>query len=162
MSLLQPSSALARGPRGCLQRSIKTKGVLPVTVARAVGKSAGGNPAHSFDSEDDLDRSLNDELNARATPERMRRMAEHLDLVWKIRKTRSAEACSECKGAREKECDWCHGTGVMTVGDTLFCSTSTHSSKCPVCRGTGYCQCNHCRGTGFRAKWLDGSATTPK
>lgn len=45
------------------------------------------------------------------------------------------EQCSCCRGSGDKECDWCHGTGAMTLGDTLYCSEGG-CTPCPVCRGT--------------------------
>ena len=44
------------------------------------------------------------------------------------------ERCDCCAGSGERECAWCHGTGAMTVGDTLFC-THEGCRPCPVCRG---------------------------
>lgn len=44
------------------------------------------------------------------------------------------ERCECCSGSGERECPWCHGTGAMTVGDTLFC-THEGCRPCPVCKG---------------------------
>ena len=43
--------------------------------------------------------------------------------------------CECCRGSGERECAWCNGVGVLTLGETLFCSDQGCSS-CPVCRGT--------------------------
>ena len=45
------------------------------------------------------------------------------------------EQCTCCRGCGETECLWCHGTGAMTVGDTLFCSEQG-CKPCPVCHGS--------------------------
>ncbi|GAX78657.1 hypothetical protein CEUSTIGMA_g6095.t1 [Chlamydomonas eustigma] len=109
----------------------------------------------SVDSDDDMGQDLSAEFerlkdhntSAKGT-------VGHLDLLWKIGKKPRPESCTCCKGSRERECDWCHGTGVLTIGDSILCSTAEHNSKCPVCKGVGYSPCSHCRGTGFRAQWL--------
>lgn len=69
--------------------------------------------------------------------------------------------CTCCLGSKELECTWCHGTGVMTVGDQLFCSDQG-CRPCPVCSGHGHCKCEYCRGTGKRAPWMKaGQCPTP-
>mmetsp|Transcript_59318 Transcript_59318/g.120581 ORF Transcript_59318/g.120581 Transcript_59318/m.120581 type:complete len:153 (-) Transcript_59318:171-629(-) len=118
----------------------------------------GGNANPSFDSEDDLDRGLAEELDRLVHPEKMQQLASHLDLMWKIggaKKRDRPQVCSSCSGSGECECPWCHGTGVLTLGDSLVCSTTNHASKCPVCKSAGYTKCENCRGTGFRAGWLE-------
>lgn len=53
---------------------------------------AKGNGAErlrrSFDSEDDLDTSMAAELAVAADPAKLRKMAQHFELAWKIRKVR--------------------------------------------------------------------------
>ena len=44
------------------------------------------------------------------------------------------KVCSGCKSDGSIECRFCHGTGVMQLGDTLYCSNSG-CSVCPVCDG---------------------------
>ncbi|KAL6763952.1 hypothetical protein V8C86DRAFT_2484611 [Haematococcus lacustris] len=105
----------------------------------------------SLDGED-VDHELSAELARRADPKRVERMQKHLELIWRIAKSRKPESCSCCNGTGEKECDWCHGTGFMTVGDTIF--TNPGSNQCPVCKAKGYTKCEKCRGTGHRAQWL--------
>ncbi|KAG1667839.1 hypothetical protein FOA52_011027 [Chlamydomonas sp. UWO 241] len=120
----------------------------------------------SFESEESLDSGLAEELGKIVNPARGAQMASKLDMLWKIGKVRSdankPEACSCCQGTGEIECEWCHGTGVLMVGDTLICSITDHTSKCPVCNSTGYAKCKNCAATGFRAKWLAGTGATPK
>jgi hypothetical protein len=43
-------------------------------------------------------------------------------------------ACRKCNSEGTTECQFCHGTGVMQLGDTLYCS-NTGCSVCPVCNG---------------------------
>ena len=63
------------------------------------------------------------------------------------------EKCECCAGSGERECFWCHGTGAMTIGDTIFCSEGG-CQHCPVCNGSGQCRCDACKGTGKRAAWM--------
>lgn len=110
----------------------------------------------SFDADDDLDTDLAEELSRFRSPDAWSQVAQHLDLVWKIGRGRGKRAtCSCCQGTGEEECAWCHGTGALMVGDTLFRS-SDGSSHCPVCKGKGAVPCENCRGTGYRASWMQG------
>ncbi|KAL6779391.1 hypothetical protein ACKKBG_A12150 [Auxenochlorella protothecoides x Auxenochlorella symbiontica] len=82
------------------------------------------------------------------------RTAEHLEMLMKATNDDSAPMlCECCDGKGELECSWCHGTGVMTLGDTLYCSDGG-CSLCIICKGQGACTCKRCRGTGRRAAWL--------
>ena len=42
--------------------------------------------------------------------------------------------CKACQGGKQVECSFCHGTAVMQLGDTLYCS-DTGCQLCPACRG---------------------------
>lgn len=111
---------------------------------------------NSFDAEDELDKDLAEELSRFRTPDTFNKVAQHLDLVWKIGRARGKRSvCSCCQGSGEEECAWCHGTGAMMVGDTLFRS-SDGKSHCPICKGKGYVACENCKGTGYRASWMQG------
>lgn len=115
----------------------------------------GDTLRRSFDSEDDLDKDLADELRAVADPERAQKLARHFELAWKIsNRPGKPQRCDCCHGSKEEECHWCHGTGYLMVGNQMFPSTSNHINNCPVCKGKGYISCERCRGTGFRATWL--------
>lgn len=116
-------------------------------------------------------------LKSRLNPENNVKNAVHLNLLWSISEVsrgalsdpvparvcspappappqrKRPERCECCSGSGERECVWCHGTGAMTVGDTLYCS-ETGCSPCPVCRGRGTCKCEACRGAGKRAAWM--------
>lgn len=107
----------------------------------------------SYDS-DDLDYSLTRELEGLTQRDKYSKLASHLQLVYDATEKRSkVEPCGTCRGSGEQECNWCHGTGAMTIGDTLYCSNGG-CAPCPVCRGTGACKCPKCCGTGKRAAWL--------
>ncbi|GLC72811.1 hypothetical protein PLESTF_001295800 [Pleodorina starrii] len=108
----------------------------------------------SFDSEDELDGDLAQELQAVADPERLKKLARHFELAWKISRPGRPKTCDCCQGTKEAECQWCHGTGYLMVGSQVYPSTPTHTNNCPVCKGKGYISCERCRGTGFRANWL--------
>ncbi|KAF6259360.1 hypothetical protein COO60DRAFT_1638441 [Scenedesmus sp. NREL 46B-D3] len=116
---------------------------------------------NSFDAEDELDKDLAEELSRFRTPDTWNNVAQHLDLVWKVGRSRGKRSvCSCCQGSGEEECAWCHGTGAlggvllralcppysgssnsssdakgaMMVGDTLFRSADGRS-HCPICKG---------------------------
>lgn len=116
-------------------------------VARAT-EAVGG------DAEDDLSAEF-ENVSRKADPEKFSRLAQHLDLLWRVseRRLQKPESCEPCRGSGLIECTWCHGTGALTVGDTLFCS-SEGCKTCPVCHGTGDCTCEKCRGAGKVASWL--------
>jgi hypothetical protein len=44
------------------------------------------------------------------------------------------KVCKSCKGSQSTECAFCHGTGVMQLGDTIY-SSVTGFSACPACKG---------------------------
>eukprot|EP00892_Ulva_mutabilis_P012628 jgi/Ulvmu1/9738/UM055_0078.1 len=81
-----------------------------------------------------------------------------LEITWQVRggaaKEGPPKTCNACESSGTVECKYCHGTGVMQLGDMLYCS-ETGCSVCPVCGGDGQAECKHCLGSGFRASWLD-------
>ncbi|KAF8065923.1 hypothetical protein HT031_002984 [Scenedesmus sp. PABB004] len=156
MALLSSASAQGARQAPC--------GVSAVPAARALlarrraGPLARAKPLNnnSFDAEDDLDSELAEELSRFRGREAWSQVAQHLDLVWKVGRSRGSRAtCTCCQGSGEEECAWCHGTGALMVGDTLFRSAAG-GSNCPVCKGKGHVACENCRGTGYRAAWLQG------
>lgn len=111
---------------------------------------------NSFDADEELDTDLAEELSRFRTPDTWNKVAQHLDLAWSIGRGRGKRSmCGCCQGTGEEECSWCHGTGALMVGDTLFRSADG-GSHCPVCKGKGYTPCENCRGTGYRASWMQG------
>lgn len=56
----------------------------------------------SFDAEDDLDTDLAEELSRFRTPDTWNKVAEHLDLVWKIGRVSASSAV-------------CSGLGLLTA-----------------------------------------------
>lgn len=90
----------------------------------------------------------------RLDPARFTRVAQHLDLLLSVSQRGRPRPCECCRGSGERECAWCNGVGVLTLGETLFCSDQGCTS-CPVCSGTGSCKCEKCRGTGRVAAWID-------
>ena len=47
---------------------------------------------------------------------------------------REPKVCSACNGEKVVECPFCHGTSVMQLGDTVYCS-DTACAVCPACNG---------------------------
>jgi len=118
--------------------------------------AAASMPQKSFDGDEQLDTDLADELSRFKSADAFQKMADHLDLVWKIGRSRGGRSpCSCCSGTGKTECRWCNGTGAMMIGDTLFRSKDG-GSHCPVCKGVGELACENCRGTGYRAGWMQG------
>lgn len=67
------------------------------------------------------------------------------------------ENCTECggtgaaKGSSPVTCDQCHGTGYVTVQQSMFGSVMRSSKPCPKCQGKGKTvdkPCSKCSGTG--------------
>lgn len=79
-----------------------------------------------------------------------------LELNWRYQDetNRRPVSCPDCGGSGEKECGWCHGTGVMMLGDRLVCSIDG-TCNCQACKG-GYVKCKTCKGHGTVAAWLLG------
>ncbi len=48
---------------------------------------------------------------------------------------KKAEACETCSGTKEIECNWCHGTGILTLGDQIIRADGIKAGQCPVCKG---------------------------
>lgn len=59
------------------------------------------------------------------------------------------DTCKHCYGNGIILCDYCHGTGFLTMGDTLIGT----GNRCPVCMGKGEKECKNCMGSGYIAKW---------
>lgn len=130
------------------------------------------------------DKCLEIEFEQWTQPEKSAKAIAHLNLVWSVSEVcfkpprhfikrhligdlpifsqsvnlllqrKRPELCDCCHGQGDRECLWCHGTGVMTVGDLLFCDDNEGCRPCPVCHGSGSCKCENCRGTGKRAPWM--------
>ncbi|PNH04665.1 hypothetical protein TSOC_009157 [Tetrabaena socialis] len=62
----------------------------------AEGASKDGTVRRSFDSEDEMDSELAGELQAVADPERLKKLAQHFELAWKI--NRGFVKCGRCRG----------------------------------------------------------------
>lgn len=77
-----------------------------------------------------------------------------LHVCFSKRKNEKPKKCSGCSGIGTVDCTFCNGTGVMTLGDQLLCSTSGNCS-CVVCKTTGQIPCDTCHGTGYIASWLE-------
>eukprot|EP01023_Acetabularia_acetabulum_P021048 TRINITY_DN21003_c0_g3_i2.p3 TRINITY_DN21003_c0_g3~~TRINITY_DN21003_c0_g3_i2.p3 ORF type:complete len:157 (+),score=11.11 TRINITY_DN21003_c0_g3_i2:155-625(+) len=115
---------------------------------------SSGSGLRSFDSDDELE--VSQELQSRIQVYQAVSAKKRLELLWAMQsKAKQSQMCGCCKGCGQQECDWCHGTGVLTVGDTLLCDTVASSSKCAVCKGQGYVSCDHCKGIGRVAGWME-------
>ncbi|GIL85263.1 hypothetical protein Vretimale_10765 [Volvox reticuliferus] len=152
----RPCGALFGGHLANGLVSCRTAVLACPSVRRAVWRPAKSKDTlrQSFDSEDELDGDLANELQTVADPQRLQKLARHFELAWKISRPGRPMTCDCCNGRKEEECQWCHGTGYLMVGSQVYLSTPTHTNNCPVCKGKGYLKCERCRGTGFRANWL--------
>ena len=63
--------------------------------------------------------------------------------------TTCGEICNECSGSGIVLCNYCHGTGFLTMGDVLIGT----NNKCTICNGTGEIKCKKCMGAGYISKW---------
>lgn len=126
--------------------------------AHLAAGAGGGAGRGANDGDDDVD-ELSAEFARIAKPDKFQKLAEHLNLMWRVSSASQGrggkpQPCASCRGTGETECSFCHGTGSLTIGDTLYCS-ETGCSPCPVCESKGAVPCSQCTGTGFRASWLD-------
>ena len=51
--------------------------------------------------------------------------------------TTCGEQCDQCSGNGVIPCNYCHGTGFLTMGDIIIGT----GNKCPVCMGKGEKEC---------------------
>lgn len=59
------------------------------------------------------------------------------------------DKCSLCLGKGVLICDYCHGTGFLTMGDIIIGT----GNNCTVCMGKGEKECKRCMGSGYIARW---------
>lgn len=87
--------------------------------------------------------------------ERLPSEKRNLELAWRLQTMgmEKPRRCSKCGGDGWAECEVCHSTGMMTLGDRLVCSIDG-GDACPVCDG-GLVRCPRCKGSGRIAAWLD-------
>ncbi|KAK9789744.1 hypothetical protein WJX73_002052 [Symbiochloris irregularis] len=133
-------------------RALVVKVLCPTSAVPRICSSEKEN--HREDPED-----LSVEFARLAQPERFRKQANHLELAWQASKRRKPKPCEGCAGTGESECQWCKGTGVLTVGEHIFCTMEEGCKPCPVCNrkgqpGGGQLRCECCKGTGWRASWM--------
>lgn len=57
--------------------------------------------------------------------------------------------CPLCGGKKVLICDYCHGTGFLTMGDVIIGT----GNNCTICMGKGEKECKRCMGSGYIAKW---------
>lgn len=59
------------------------------------------------------------------------------------------DKCPLCLGEKVLICNYCRGTGFLTMGDILIGT----GNSCVVCMGKGEKECKRCMGSGYIAKW---------
>ena len=67
--------------------------------------------------------------------------------------TTCGEMCPRCLGKGVVMCDYCRGTGFLTMGDAIIGT----GNNCTVCMGKGEKECPKCMGSGYIAKWRKSS-----
>ena len=157
-------------------------------------------------SEGDTKEDLSAEVARLAQAERAKDASSRLELVWQVSKVRPAQQhcpaaggsgvrtaavlpqwqrrkplpCTGCRGTGLCDCQFCRGSGAMTVGEQVFCSLAEGCRGCPACkrkvparrglaawcgtgptadchpRAQGQIKCKQCRGTGKLAGWAAG------
>lgn len=95
--------------------------------------------------------AVNNNVNGKGGTSGSRRDFE-LNFRYSDESNRAPVTCPECSGTGERECQWCHATGLLTLGDKLICSIDG-TTKCLLCND-GAVQCRKCRGSGSIAGWL--------
>lgn len=63
--------------------------------------------------------------------------------------TTCGDKCSLCLGKKTVICNYCRGTGFLTMGDIIIGT----GNACPICMGKGEKECKMCMGSGYIAKW---------
>ena len=63
--------------------------------------------------------------------------------------TTCGDKCPVCLGEKTVICNYCHGTGFLTMGDIIIGT----GNKCTICMGKGEKECKRCMGSGYIAKW---------
>tara|TARA_A100001011_G_C14321225_1_gene850755 strand:+ start:1704 stop:2066 length:363 start_codon:yes stop_codon:yes gene_type:complete len=59
------------------------------------------------------------------------------------------DLCPLCLGTKVLLCNYCQGTGFLTIGDVIIGT----GNNCTVCMGKGETECGRCKGAGYIAKW---------
>ena len=57
--------------------------------------------------------------------------------------------CPLCCGEKVLVCNYCRGTGFLTMGDEIIGT----GNNCTICMGKGEKECKRCMGSGYIAKW---------
>ena len=57
--------------------------------------------------------------------------------------------CPLCGGEKVLVCNYCRGTGFLTMGDEIIGT----GNNCTICMGKGEKECKRCMGSGYIARW---------
>lgn len=68
-------------------------------------------PNNSFDAEDELDKDLAEELSRFRSPDAWNKVAQHLDLVWKVGRVSARKSQLQQQHEADDPCRHCH-TGL--------------------------------------------------
>ena len=59
------------------------------------------------------------------------------------------EQCPLCLGTKTNLCNYCRGTGFLTMGNDIIGT----GNNCSICNGIGEMECSRCKGSGYIARW---------
>lgn len=87
--------------------------------------------------------------------EKQQNLQKNIEIYQSIKECNVSEInscgdkCSVCLGKGVLICDYCHGTGFLTMGDIIIGT----GNNCTVCMGKGEKECKRCMGSGYIARW---------
>jgi len=87
--------------------------------------------------------------------ERQQRFQKNIEIYESIKECNvseidtCADLCPLCLGSKVLLCNYCRGTGFLTMGDAIIGT----ANQCTICMGKGEKECKRCMGSGFIAKW---------
>ena len=87
--------------------------------------------------------------------EKQQNLQKNIEIYQSIKECNVSEInscgdkCPVCLGKGFLICDYCHGTGFLTMGDIIIGT----GNNCTVCMGKGEKECKRCMGSGYIARW---------
>lgn len=134
-------------------------GVAPVPLRRPRRKliparsQSGQHAGGSFDSSEDLDYNLAQELDAVAQPDKYAAVAKHLNLLYDASEVRTRQRCGAGRGCNFERGAAGAGACVRPPLQQIYLPRVLWLQRnkvepCLPCRGSGEQECDWCHGTG--------------
>ena len=99
--------------------------------------------------------SNNNNNNNNKLIEKRNNLQKNIEIYESIKKCNISDInscaveCTVCEGKKLQICNYCRGTGFLTIGDELIGTRN----NCTICMGKGEKECRRCMGSGYIAKW---------